>query len=116
MWQAKTPGSLDPVANFHLSNGAKLAGLSWAVMRSAWHTHDWRFCLEIDFACAVRTSQSLLALSMEQGDLSPIGLQRSYGLMAHYCYSEFDALDDRAAQYQADGIPQAAPGALILPG
>ena len=51
--------------------------------------------------------------AVEQGDLSPLGLQRSYGLMAHYCYSDFDSLDDRAAQYQADGIPRAAPEFLV---
>ena len=48
-------------------------------------------------------------------ETSQVGLRRSYGLMAHYCYSDFDALDERASQYAADGAPRAALGALTLP-
>jgi hypothetical protein len=33
MHQASCAGALDSVANFHLGNGAEVAGLSWAVSR-----------------------------------------------------------------------------------
>ena len=69
----------DPVASFHLGNGAELAGLSWA------------------------------------GDLSGTGLRRSYGLMAHYCYSDFDGLEERAAAAR-EGRPHAAADLLRLAG
>ena len=71
--------ALDPVAHFHLGNGAQLAGMSWA------------------------------------GDLSEAGLKRSYGMMAHYCYSDFDALDGRAADYASAGATPAVAAAGAVP-
>lgn len=41
MHQASRTEALDPVANFHLGNGAEVAGLSWAVSQSGIDCSSW---------------------------------------------------------------------------
>jgi hypothetical protein len=52
----------------------------------------------------------LLGLSFA-ADTSQVGIERSYGLMAHYRY-ELGRLDERAARYKECGRPSVASGAI----